>query len=594
MRALTPALLSAAVVGSACSDSRGSIEVPLGDARSAITVNLSKDGAVHIRAFTAGGGALNISPGEENDQLYVVPYGCSLERLGLTAGDIETALDELRPPIPKTHRRILRAEIPADGAVDFTELAIMPPALTELRLLKDNVSDSCCPAHILDGSVNLTFGACSTEYCAVAVTKNPDTCALELDPSPCAELIGALDILSAQVEGEGAISVSVPASCSPVAPRPYTAASFDCAGSNSCPIDVHLPPKEPRFRVDTATVVPGAPRFGDQILQPTLDDARLGYLSEMIALNGELIVASFGRGSVPVENISEYCSGAPPPMKLQFFDDDNLAEISTATIAPCSLVLAPDPSSEGFLSAHLAGRALVVARHDRRGRELSRSAPIPIAGDAIPRALIAGARAPHPIYLSIGPDPALMFVLASPAELRLVETIPHGPSALLNTTTEGELAWIEDEVLRWIDDPLRPVQLDGALGEAAHSLALDTVVVPAMGERGGAYVVERSDRGGAALPITAPFESDAGFSSAAVWPSDQRLMILGGLEVRNTIPGARTAATIALFSPDDRTFVSGAQRIGFGPVRKLTPTALGSVYGILPWTGALVRIRPAQ
>src|SRR6185436_15578863 len=128
----------------------------------------------------------------------------------------------------------------------------MPRVLAEIHLLRDKATSGCCPQNIVDGTVSVSFGACQSKYCETRVSKNPDTCELSIDPSACADQLGAtLGAMTARIESGGLViaSPSAGAQCQTVVPaRPYAAASFDCTAPVSCPIDIRLPPN-PLFSV---------------------------------------------------------------------------------------------------------------------------------------------------------------------------------------------------------------------------------------------------------------------------------------------------------------------------------------------------------
>lgn len=625
------ALLGVALcLASGCFVSADTVTIEVRDARSAILVAGERVFAV---ALDVDDSSKIIFPRAlAGAEITVVPYPCALDSLGLTEGELVRATNGRA--LPSTQRRILRATIPSSGDAQLEILPTIPEQLSQLRVDSETIAAGCCPSNYL-GEATIFFGDCQTGLCLPRISANDDRCELTIDPSPCDRPLDQLGTFSARFQPNGEVLFDPPpgAACNSVSARTGAAASLDCAAPFQCPVDLFLPAPAPLFQVRTATVIAG-PRFNPDTAEIRYEHSLVGYLADLALFDRTAVVASFS-GEI-LDRRGDLCSDLAPPVTLHLFDVETLEETGTATAPPCTVLLAGDPAG-AFLSA-AAERSpsgdsynFIVSRHGSDGRIVHQSAPVnvrftrdPTNYRMRPQALVASIMPPHAVYLATTSfyaqpndpeetEPEKLIVFASSAgleyqrELDLVDAInierPRrvDVTAFAESPNAGKLAWAEaiSDTVRWIDDLQAYAKISFDPGELHYHYGSAQLWVPSMSDVSGLFPVFYSDRSGRVLSLIPPYESRAGFASVSTWPEVPSLMIASGiwdfLPMDEAAPDPqKRAGVIALFDPQNRRFLPGQQRVGWGPIRKLTPDARGFVLGIAPWSGQLLRIEAAR
>ncbi|MBI2373560.1 MAG: hypothetical protein HYV07_06130 [Deltaproteobacteria bacterium] len=486
-------------------------------------------------------------------------------------------------------------EYSVGGAAGGEAVTLLP---TEPRLLTAAWVPPCPP--ILARYQELRPSTNCSPRCQMEL-RATSACEFDLQASSCriGDVRGVIDASGRAVRMTSSGSLQ----CQGAPPAVGAALSFECTqgGGARCWVDLHAEPFHVPVTADILQVAQVEPRIGNHIDPPIL-----GWLGGFAQTRDLIAVAGF-TNFVAGPRCDPSEAG---PSRIWFVDPGSLEVTRTATAPPCLTQLAPDPIGDGFVAIFRPSSTThAVGRFDESGR-LVEATEAPGGGPDVttmdPNDLVAGGDPPYAavIFASSEVNRALLVDLGGAAPRWLPDLCPTGCESIgdhpsgISILGDGRLAIVDrkEDRIHLIDPESGlaslPVDLSFECG-AVHTLSVDVAEDPRTGalvigadDEGSEIYVVRGEQAGESCRSSALFSANAEVKSIVAWPAAGEGAWLAGLLDAD---GVGRVGIVDSLRP---AFFPGTLELGdgSGPVSRLF-TRGDEVFGLLPYSGKLVRIR---
>ncbi|MBI4816872.1 MAG: hypothetical protein HY791_11470 [Deltaproteobacteria bacterium] len=483
----------------------------------------------------------------------------------------------------------------------FGDKERLVPATESLELTAPWLFERC-PKRA-DGNRASARVTCAWERCPASF--DAPSCELTLHLDECA--LGAE--LKARLDWRGELCFEPTSECAQTPTRFEAMGSATCAferDDTPCIIDAYVNPAPIELSFERVAVLDVPPRAPASVDDGPVDPMALrgGYLMDVLPLSDSVVVSARGDRLSDRFSDSHSCE-ASEPTTLLFVDPSDLS-IATATAPPCLERMAPSPRG-GFFGAYRRGKAQFVGELDAR-RRLSREVELGVSVDSRPwvgafEAIAEGTQLAlilNDYSSETGEDRAQLQILdaltlapvASSSFVSVVENaaltslVETATGLVVSDSSRAHLLWLrpseEPRTTQFCLFPSIMNQKTSFVADAGQDAGQDRLVV------GMTATLPQTIRfvGDQISNCRNLYEDTADPTAGIGWDRESFLVALRARDddVGNLV--------LAMFDPSVASprYYPGSIDLGPGPASRLVGDRGGVIWGLLPWTGELLRI----